>query len=186
MLKYFIVRTRALFHIVLCFSPVGATFRVRARRFPGLINSTSVDKFHPWPRDALMSVANRFIEDVDLVNETVKSSVAQHMAELHVSVTDMSVDFREKMRRYNYVTPKSFLELIAFYRYLLGAKREVVGKNIKRLDDGLAKLKQTAQDVAELKIDVQKAMMKAEEEVKQTDILVMFPVCLATLLQDCL
>jgi hypothetical protein len=172
MLKYFLTRTRAYFHIVLCFSPVGATFRVRARRFPGLINCSSINKFHAWPRDALMSVATRFIDDLDLTNDTVKESVAQCMAEVHVSVTAMSVDFREKMRRYNYVTPKSFLELIAFYRYLLGVKRDAVGLNIKRLDDGLAKLKQTATDVAELKIDVQKAMLRAEEEVKSTDILV--------------
>ena len=172
MLKYLLSRTRAYFHIVLCFSPVGAVFRVRARRFPGLINCTAIDKFHPWPRDALMSVANRFIGDVDLINDKIKNAVAEHMAEVHVSVTTMSVDFREKMRRYNYVTPKSFLELIGFYKYLLGEKRDGVGSNIKRLDDGLAKLKQTAQDVAELKIDVQKAMQRAEEEVKATDILV--------------
>jgi dynein heavy chain len=172
MLEFLLSRTKAFFHIVLCFSPVGVTFRVRARRFPGLINCSAINKFHPWPRDALMSVANRFIEDVDLINDTIKQSVANHMAEVHMSVTTMSIDFREKMRRYNYVTPKSFLELIAFYRYILGVKRELVGKNIKRLDDGLAKLKQTAQDVAELKIDVQKAMQRAEEEVKATDILV--------------
>jgi len=73
---------------------------------------------------------------------------------------------------YNYVTPKSFLELIAFYRFLLGQKREASGKLISRLDEGLAKLKQTAEDVAELKIDVQRAMGKAEDEVKNTDALV--------------
>jgi len=172
MLKYLIARLRNKLHVVLCFSPVGATFRVRARRFPGLINCTVIDKFHPWPRDALMSVANRFIEDIELYNDKVKQSVAEHMAEVHMSVTLVSDEFKEKMRRYNYVTPKSFLELIAFYRYLLQIKRDGVAKNIKRLDDGLAKLKQTAADVAELKIDVQKAMAKAEEEVKNTDILV--------------
>ena len=102
----------------------------------------------------------------------VKLAVAEHMAEVHMSVTEISNEFREKMRRYNYVTPKSFLELISFYRHLLGVKRDGVGKNIKRLDDGLAKLKQTSADVAELKIDVQKAMLRAEEEVKATDILV--------------
>ena len=172
MLKYLIARLRNKMHIILCFSPVGAIFRVRARRFPGLINCTVIDKFHPWPRDALMSVANKFVEDVELYNDKVKLAVAEHMAEVHMSVTEVSNEFREKMRRYNYVTPKSFLELISFYRHLLGVKRDGVGKNIKRLDDGLAKLKQTSADVAELKIDVQKAMLKAEEEVKATDILV--------------
>ena len=172
MLKYLIARLRNKMHIVLCFSPVGAVFRVRARRFPGLINCTVIDKFHPWPRDALMSVANKFVEDVELYNDKVKQAVSEHMAEVHMSVTEVSNEFREKLRRYNYVTPKSFLELISFYRHLLGVKRDGVGKNIKRLDDGLAKLKQTSADVAELKIDVQKAMNKAEEEVKATDILV--------------
>jgi dynein heavy chain, axonemal len=91
---------------------------------------------------------------------------------VHIAVTTASDDFKEKLRRYNYVTPKSFLELIAFYKFLLGQKREMSGKQISRLDEGLAKLKQTAEDVAELKIDVQRAMAKAEEEVKNTDALV--------------
>ena len=45
----------------LCFSPVGVTFRIRARMFPGLINCTQIDWFHAWPRGALIDVANRFL-----------------------------------------------------------------------------------------------------------------------------
>ena len=41
--EFFISRVRRNLHIVLCFSPVGDLFRVRARRFPGLINSTAID-----------------------------------------------------------------------------------------------------------------------------------------------
>lgn len=48
-------------HVVLCFSPVGDTMRIRSRKFPGIINSTSVDWFHPWPKDALIDVSYRFI-----------------------------------------------------------------------------------------------------------------------------
>lgn len=58
-----------------------------ARRFPGLINCTSVDFFHPWPRQALISVAARFLEDVELGDPSVKESLALHMAEEHLSVT---------------------------------------------------------------------------------------------------
>ena len=58
-----------------------------ARRFPGLINCTSVDFFHPWPRQALISVAARFLEDVELGDLSVKESLAVHMAEEHLSVT---------------------------------------------------------------------------------------------------
>jgi dynein heavy chain, axonemal len=111
MLKFFISRVRSNLHLVLCFSPVGDAFRVRARRFPGLINCTVIDRFHAWPKDALVSVAARFISDLDLTSEAVKASVGLHMAEVHMTVTAASDDFKEKLRRYNYVTPKSFLEL---------------------------------------------------------------------------
>jgi dynein heavy chain len=39
---FFIAKTRRLLHVVLCFSPVGDKFRVRARQFPALVNCTQV------------------------------------------------------------------------------------------------------------------------------------------------
>ncbi len=47
--------------VVLCFSPVGSTLRVRARKFPALVNCTNIDWFHEWPEEALVSVSNRFL-----------------------------------------------------------------------------------------------------------------------------
>ena len=64
-LAFLISRIRTNFHVVLCFSPVGDSFRIRARRFPALIMSTSIDFFHPWPEDALISVAFKFLDDVE-------------------------------------------------------------------------------------------------------------------------
>lgn len=64
---------------------------IGARRFPGLINCTAVDFFHPWPRQALISVAARFLQDVELGDMAVKESLAIHMAEEHLSVTKVSV-----------------------------------------------------------------------------------------------
>jgi len=37
---FFLDKVRKNLHLGLCFSPVGATFRIRARMFPGLINCT--------------------------------------------------------------------------------------------------------------------------------------------------
>ena len=52
-----------IFQVVLCFSPVGATLRVRSRKFPALTNCTSIDWFHEWPEEALMSVSERFLSE---------------------------------------------------------------------------------------------------------------------------
>ena len=64
--NYFLDKVRKNFHLALCFSPVGESFRRRARMFPGIINCTSMDWFHEWPKDALIDVANRFMADVDV------------------------------------------------------------------------------------------------------------------------
>ena len=66
--KFFIDRVRRQLKVVLCFSPVGSTLRVRGRKFPAITNSTSIDWFHEWPEEALISVSRRFLEDVELID----------------------------------------------------------------------------------------------------------------------
>ena len=48
-----------------------------------------------------------------------RACVAHHMGEVHLMVTQKSVDFKDSTRRFNYVTPKSFLEFIDFYKVSL-------------------------------------------------------------------
>lgn len=66
--KFFIDRVRRLLKVVLCFSPVGSTLRVRSRKFPAVTNCTCIDWFHEWPEEALISVSRRFLEDVELLS----------------------------------------------------------------------------------------------------------------------
>jgi dynein heavy chain, axonemal len=166
MLAFLISRVRTNLHVVLAFSPVGDIFRVRARRFPALIMNTAIDFFHPWPRDALISVAHRFLEEVELPSPEILASLSIHMAEEHLSVTERSKKYLETQGRYNYVTPKSYLELIGFYKYLLDMKRANVMRQIDRLDVGLSTLRKTAADVAELQIDLTHRLeMVAEKQV---------------------
>ncbi len=57
---------------MLCFSPVGSTLRVRARKFPALVNCTNIDWFHEWPEEALVSVSNRFLNQAESELLTVR------------------------------------------------------------------------------------------------------------------
>lgn len=65
--KFFIDRVRKQLKVVLCFSPVGSTLRVRSRKFPALINCTSINWFHEWPQEALVSVAMRFLGELPVL-----------------------------------------------------------------------------------------------------------------------
>ena len=161
--KYFIDKVRRLLKVVLCFSPVGSTLRVRGRKFPAIINCTSIDWFHEWPEEALQSVARRFLTDIDLLPDEFKESVAKFMAFVHKSVNDMSVVYLQNDRRYNYTTPKSFLEQISLYKRLLNLKYKELQEKIVRLENGLVKLKSTSKQVDDLK----DKLAAQEVEVKQ-------------------
>ena len=45
------LQVRQNLHMILCFSPVGDGFRIRARQFPALVNCVTYDWFHTWPAE---------------------------------------------------------------------------------------------------------------------------------------
>jgi dynein heavy chain len=57
MYNFFISRVRENLHVVLCFSPIGDTLRIRMRMFPSLVTCTTINWVDPWPEDALLSVS---------------------------------------------------------------------------------------------------------------------------------
>uniref|UniRef100_A0A7S3YCK6 Uncharacterized protein n=1 Tax=Lotharella globosa TaxID=91324 RepID=A0A7S3YCK6_9EUKA len=164
--NFFINRVRKNLHIVLCFSPVGDVMRQRCRKFPGLINCTEIDWFHPWPRDALQSVSERFIATMPAFDgrPQLLPLVSSHMAEVHLSVEKASEQYLKREKRYFYTTPKSFLELIAFYKSLYKASKGEIDKQIERLEKGIAVLANTGMKVAELQEDLKNKMVIVEEK----------------------
>lgn len=136
--NYFLDKMRKNMKVVLCFSPVGEGMRVRSRKFPGLINATSIDWFQSWPKDALVDVANRFLKDIEFETKDMAALIANNMAEVHSSIDAANAKFLKLERRHNYTTPKSFLELIDFYKSLLQSSREKITKDINKYDKGLA------------------------------------------------
>ena len=119
---------------------------MRSRKFPAIVNCTSIDWFHEWPEEALRSVSYRFLLQAESELLTVNcttifmsskfifycifqpelcQSISKFMSYVHGSVNDMSKIYLANERRYNYTTPKSFLELVrdnimhSSYSYLL-------------------------------------------------------------------
>lgn len=64
-----------------------------------------------------------------------------------MSVNQMSKEYLANERRYNYTTPKSFLEQIKLYRSLLGQKSKDLTNKMERLENGLQKLNSTSAQV---------------------------------------
>ena len=75
--QYFVQKMRDNLKLVLCLSPVGESFRKRIRMFPSLVNCCGIDWVFPWPEEALLSVARRFIADMPEVrSEDLKEKLA--------------------------------------------------------------------------------------------------------------
>uniref|UniRef100_A0A8C9JNR1 Dynein axonemal heavy chain 17 n=1 Tax=Panthera tigris altaica TaxID=74533 RepID=A0A8C9JNR1_PANTA len=164
--KFFIDKVRRQLKVILCFSPVGSVLRVRARKFPAIVNCTAINWFHEWPEDALVSVSARFLEETEGIQGDVKASISLFIAYVHTTVNEMSRLYLATERRYNYTTPKTFLEQIKLYQNLLARKRMELVAKIERLENGLMKLQSTASQVDDLKakLAIQEAELKQKNE----------------------
>ena len=149
--RFFIDRVRKQLKVILCFSPVGSTLRIRGRKFPALVNCTCIDWFHEWPQEALISVSMKFLKEEKTIPKDVMSPIAEFMSYVHQSVNEMSKVYAQNDKRFNYTTPKSFLEMINLYRKVLKEKDEELIERIERLENGLEKLRTTGIMVDDLK-----------------------------------
>ncbi|XP_076235061.1 dynein beta chain, ciliary [Calliopsis andreniformis] len=165
--KFFIDRVRSHLKCVLCFSPVGSTLRNRARQFPAIVNNTSINWFQSWPLEALRSVSARFLGELEDLPSQYTKSASLFMSFAHTSVNDISTLYLQNEKRYNYTTPKSFLEQISLYSKLLVERTYDVKAMIERLRNGLEKLESCAAQVSDLRVilAVQEVELKKKNEI---------------------
>ena len=69
-------------------------------------------------------MAKKFLDEIDLGDDALRSAVVEFMPYSFALVNKVSKKFFETERRYNYTTPKTFLELIKLYKNVLGKKRK--------------------------------------------------------------
>jgi dynein heavy chain len=94
------------------------------------------------------------------------------MATTHLSIADANKDFLEMERRHNYTTPTSFLELISFYKALLGKKQGKIKDQIESLEFGLGIMQQTTEKVDGLQKLLEVKMVDVKNEKEKTNELI--------------
>ncbi|KAL3158235.1 hypothetical protein ABBQ38_010487 [Trebouxia sp. C0009 RCD-2024] len=166
---FFLQEVKRNLHLVLSFSPVGGEFRERLRKFPSLVNCTTIDWFSEWPRDALHTVATQFLADLPGVDAKVTAVVPELCVLFHESVQALSKAFLAKERRHVYITPTSYLELIHSYKTLLTKKQNEVVTVRKRYEVGLEKLATTESSVADMQQELIALQPQLEVSTKETE-----------------
>lgn len=126
-----------------------------------------------WPNDALTIVARRFLDDVEM-EDKIKENCVDMCKEFHQTTRALSTRFLANLRRHNYVTPTSYLELISTYKNLLSKKRNEVVKLKKRYEMGLEKLQSASDQVAGMQQQLEELQPQLEESSKQVRIFVFY------------
>lgn len=166
---YFAERVHRHLHILLCVSPLADAARARARRFPNLESRVHVNVVRMWPEEALASVSHRVLQDVDLGDEETTSAIIKFMPFSFAAVNALSADYATNERRYNYVTPKSFLELVGLYRTMLERCRAEAKVRLVRYSKGLEKLEAAVDQVRTLDEEIKSKLERLEQKAMQRD-----------------
>ncbi|KAJ3395883.1 Dynein heavy chain 1, axonemal [Lobulomyces angularis] len=144
----YLSRVREKLHLIICMSPIGEAFRNRLRMFPSLVNCCTIDWFSTWPEEALRSVAANSISEIpDLGSEQVIDGIVDLCVQMHESVRQKCIQYKSEVNRTNYVTPKSYLEMLGLYKKLLDKKRSELLAQRKRTFTGLEKLLNATKEV---------------------------------------
>ena len=165
------MRIKANVHVAIAMSPMGEVFRQRLRMFPSLVNCCTIDWFTEWPEEALVGVGSGAIKDADLGLEEKFDQVVEMFKVIHQSVEKISVKYLEELRRYNYVTPTSFLEQLSLFKGILTERSDYFGKAKARLEKGLNVLAEASVEIAMLRemLDKKQPELEATKiEVAQT------------------
>ena len=108
----------------------------------------------------------------DLLSKESAKCLAQIMAKVSVTVGEASDKYLLQERRYNYTTPKSFLEQINLYKNILDKKHSQLQTNTERLENGLEKLRSTSNQVDELKSKLAAQEIELEQKTKDANDLI--------------
>lgn len=121
MFGQYVGRIKRNMHMIIAMSPLGGMFIERNRKFPSLINCSTIDWFSEWPEEALLGVGRGQIADIDLGDDL--DACVEMFKVIHQSVEKESISFMDLMNRSNHVTPTSFLEQLNMYKDILAKKR---------------------------------------------------------------
>ncbi|GAW79183.1 hypothetical protein PGO_021530 [Plasmodium gonderi] len=169
--KKFTKQVQKNLHIVFTMNPANPDFANRQATSPALFNRCVIDWFGDWPYSALLQVASEFIYNLDLPDnnfhmnhvqeDLVKGKIqykdeksyylSKAIVEIHNSVVRTNSILLKKGNKYNYMTPRDFLDFIKHFLKIIEEKKEEVSDQKKHLNSGLNKLKDTEVQVAEMR-----------------------------------
>ncbi|RIA96574.1 dynein heavy chain [Glomus cerebriforme] len=182
--KWFTQQVMKNLHVVFTMNPPEGGLASRAATSPALFNRCVLDWFGDWSDQAFFQVGMEFTHNLDLdlqnysppANFPVayrglslppihRNAIVNAFVYVHQSLYDINAKLSKRQGRYNYVTPRHYLDFIGQYVRLFNEKRDDLEEQQRHLNNGLDKLKETVITVEELRksLAIKEKDLKAKE-----------------------
>ena len=160
-------------------NPLSPDFSNRAASSPALYNRCVIDWFGDWSREGLFQVAKKLTENADLRKENFKKHdmskdemhtlIVDSITSYHIVIKDLNDKLSKNAKKFNYITPRDFLDFIKHFTNLQKEKSDELNEQKTHINKGLQKIIQTEKTVNELKQSLAikgKELDKKQEETK--------------------
>ncbi|OCH92714.1 dynein heavy chain protein 1 [Obba rivulosa] len=181
--RWFTQQVAKNLHVVFTMNPPENGLASRAATSPALFNRCVLDWFGDWSDQAFYQVGMEFTNTLDLdlpsYNPPVhfpiayrelslppvhRTAVVNALVFVHQSLHQINQRLSRRQGRYNYVTPRHYLDFINHYVRLYNEKREELEEQQRHLHVGLDKLRDTVTQVEELRksLAIKRSQLKAK------------------------
>ncbi|TFK40902.1 dynein heavy chain protein 1 [Crucibulum laeve] len=184
--RWFTQQVAKNLHVVFTMNPPENGLASRAATSPALFNRCVLDWFGDWSDQAFYQVGMEFTQtlDLDLPSYTPpahfpiayralsmppihRTAVVNALVYVHSSLHPINQRLSRRQGRYNYVTPRHYLDFINHYVRLYTEKRDELEEQQRHLHVGLDKLKDTVTQVEELRKSL--AIKRSQLEAKDAE-----------------
>ena len=181
----FVKEVQKNLHVVFTMNPANPDFSNRTASSPALFNRWVIDWFGEWDEQSLWQVAKEFTKDIELIDESFDNynsqdetgddeinpkhaSLISSVVNIHSAVKLANTRLSRNAKKYNFITPRDYLDFIRHFISVLSSKKESLQEQELHLNTGLEKLKETEAEVINLQQNVL-VKIQAELEIKNTE-----------------
>ena len=137
--KNFISLVQRNLHVVFTMNPANPDFSNRTASSPALFNRCVIDWFGEWSEEGLWQVAKEFTrvleipdtaftkvqeESMDPANDPKHEALVSSVVSVHKSVKDVNARLAKSAKRFNFITPRDFLDFIKHFVETNAEKKE--------------------------------------------------------------
>ena len=179
--KNFVKAVQRNLHVVFTMNPSNPDFSNRTASSPALFNRCVIDWFGEWSAEGLFQVAKEFTLVIDPSESSFKKKdvrenielrhqlLVNNIVQIHHSVVEINKRLAKSAKKFNYITPRDFLDFIKQFIRLHSEKKEQLEEQQYHLNVGLNKLKETEDQVVKLQAELDRYKTDLDAKDKQAN-----------------